>query len=48
MAQVSPEQRKKALLPRYCTSQGPDKVRSLRKPWILMSGEMAVEIEQGV
>lgn len=48
MSQVSPEQRKKASLPRYCTSQDPDKVRNLCKPWFLMSGETAVEIEQGV
>lgn len=34
-----PRTKKKALLPRYCTSQGPDKVRSLCKPWFLMSGD---------
>lgn len=27
---------------------GPDKVRSLCKPWFLVSGETAVEIGQGV
>lgn len=48
VAQVSPEQREKASFPRYCTSQGPDKVRSRSKPCFLMSGETAVEIEQGV
>lgn len=48
MVQVSPEQRENVLLPLYCTSQSPDKVRSLCKCWFLTSGETAVKIEQGV